>query len=385
MKRSLPLKSFLSHGIPSEWGHSQKEISREVGTILPWCYLKAGDLDTTSAFLFLYGSISTFTSSFCFRPKTHSVLFLLFPLFPLAFLRTKMPPELKDSKNGPIIESVPRKPSSLLGLQDEQHHPDQSFYYKRPSFLNRIYLSGVIHRPNDLLFLGHGLISILWTLVCLLLVDLPFLITTRFHTNSERHPVTWGAFYSFCMSMSRACSSSVHNVAQLRLVSNIITWFVPVRMLLLPSNSYSVKYNVQIKVHLNTLLEPERKTLAPTRARLNLNNSLDGTHRNPVNPSSEYLASFLPDNHPQNLGRLANLPEESGALDEDGTYTLRGEWIEALDDPIKEEDRTRRDGARRPSRSNVVILYCHGGGHVFCSASFHREVVTRMLLEVWVE
>jgi hypothetical protein len=156
-------------------------------------------------------------------------------------------------------------------------------------------------------------------------------------------------------------------------------------MLLLPSNSYSVKYNVQIKVHLNTLLEPERKTLAPTRARLNLNNSLDGTHRNPVNPSSEYLASFLPDNHPQNLGRLANLPEESGALDEDGTYTLRGEWIEALDDPIKEEDRTRRDGARRPSRSNVVILYCHGGGHVFCSASFHREVVTRMLLEVWVE
>ncbi|KAG0298271.1 hypothetical protein BGZ96_001237 [Linnemannia gamsii] len=293
-----------------------------------------------------------------------------------------MPPELKDPKNGPIIEPVPRKPSPLLDPQDKQQHPDQSFYYRRPSFFNRIYLSGVIHRPNDLLFLGHGLISIIWNIVGLLFVDLPFLFTTRFRTNSERHPITWGAFYSFCMSMSRACSSSVHNVAQLRLVSNIISWFVPLRMLLLPSNSYSVKTNVQIKVHLNTLLEPERSTLGPTRARLNLDNSFNGIHRNPVNASPEYLASFLPDSHPQNLGRLANLPEESGDLGEDGTYTLRGEWIEALEDPNQEEDRTRRDGGRRPSRSNVVLLYCHGGGHVFCSATFHREVVTRMLLEI---
>ncbi|KAF9149541.1 hypothetical protein BG015_008664 [Linnemannia schmuckeri] len=293
-----------------------------------------------------------------------------------------MPPELRDPKNGPLIEPVPRKPSPLVDLH-EQEQPNQSFYYKRPSFFSRIYLTGVIHRPNDLLFLGHGLVSIIWTLVCLLIVDLPFLITTRFRTNSERHPVSWGAIYSFCMSMSRACSSSVHNVAQLRLVSNIITWFIPLRMLHLSSSSYSVKPNVQIKVHLNTLLEPERKTLAPTRARLNLDNSFDGIHRNPVNPSPEYLASFLPDN-PHNLGRLANLPEESGDLNQDGTYTLRGEWIEALDDP--KENRTRRDGregaAGRAPRSNVVLLYCHGGGHVFCSATFHRQVVTRMLLEI---
>ncbi|KAG9067342.1 hypothetical protein KI688_012125 [Linnemannia hyalina] len=287
-----------------------------------------------------------------------------------------MPPELKDPKNGPIIAPVPHKPSPLMGLheqQQEQRQPDQSFYYKRPSFFNRIYLSGVIHRPSDLLFLGHGLISVLWTLVCLLIVDLPFLVTTRFRINSERHPVSWGAFYSFCMSLSRACSSSVHNVAQLRLVSNIIAWFVPLRMLHLSSNSYSVKSNVQIKVHLNTLLEPERKTLAPTRARLNLDNSFDGIHRNPVNPSPEYLASFLPDN------RLANLPEESGDLDQDGMYTLRGEWIEALTDPNEEG---RGGAARRGPRSNVVVLYCHGGGHVFCSATFHRQVVTRMLLEI---
>lgn len=296
-----------------------------------------------------------------------------------------MPPELKDPKNGPIIKPVPHKPSPLLdlhGQQQVQQHPDQSFYYKRPSFFNRVYLSGVIHRPNDLLFLGHGLISIIWTLVCLLIVDLPFLITTRFRTNSERHPVSWGAFYSFCMSMSRGCSSSVHNVAQLRLVSNIITWFVPLRMMHLSSNSYSVKPNVQIKVQLNTLLEPERKTLAPTRARLNLDNSFDGIHRNPVNPSPEYLASFLPDN-PHNLEGIANLPEESGELGQDGTYTLRGEWIEALADSNEEARKEGRGGVtRRGPRSNVVLLYCHGGGHVFCSATFHRQVITRMLLEV---
>lgn len=297
-----------------------------------------------------------------------------------------MPPELKDHKNGPIIASVPHKPKPLMDFhgqqQEQQQQPDQSFYYKRPSFFNRIYLSGVIHRPNDLLFLGHGLISIIWTLVCLLVVDLPFLIATRFRTNSERHPVSWGAFYSFSMAMSRACSSSVHNVAQLRLVSNIITWFVPLRMLHLSSNSYSVKPNVQIKVHLNTLLEPERKTLAPTRARLNLDHSFDGIHRNPVNPSPEYLASFLP-NNPHNPGRLANLPEESGDLGRDGTYTLRGEWIEALTDLNEEASRENRGGAAmRGPRSNVVLLYCHGGGHVFCSATFHRQVVTRMLLEL---
>ncbi|KAG0072582.1 hypothetical protein BGZ89_004851 [Linnemannia elongata] len=290
-----------------------------------------------------------------------------------------MPPELKDHKNGPIIAPVPHKPKPLMDFhgqqQEQQQQPDQSFYYKRPSFFNRIYLSGVIHRPNDLLFLGHGLISIIWTLVCLLVVDLPFLIATRFRTNSQRHPVSWGAFYSFSMAMSRACSSSVHNVAQLRLVSNIITWFVPLRMLHLSSNRYSVKPNVQFKVHLNTLLEPERKTLAPTRARQNLDHSFDDIHRNPVNPSPEYLASFLP-NNPHNPGRLANLPEESGDLGRDGTYTLRGEWIEALTDLNEEASRENRGGAAmRGPRSNVVLLYCHGGGHVFCSATFHRQVL----------
>ncbi|KAF9928065.1 hypothetical protein FBU30_002665 [Linnemannia zychae] len=289
-----------------------------------------------------------------------------------------MPPELKDSKNGLVVEpkQTPSKLSMDIDHLPQQFCEDESFYYKPPSYFRRIYLSGIIHRPSDLLFLGHGLFSVIWTLICLLIVDLPFLISTRFRKNSPRHPVSWGAFYSFCMAMSRACSSSVHNVAQLRLVSNIITWFVPLRMLHLSKDKYRVKPNVQIKVHLNTLLGPERKTLAPVRAQLNLNHFQSIRPRNPVNPTSKYFASFLPD--PLNT-RLANLPEESGNLDLDGTYTLRGEWIEAL----VEKTQSKKIGAKvARKKSNVVLLYCHGGGHVFCSATFHRQIVTRMLLEL---
>ncbi|KAF9292086.1 hypothetical protein BGZ68_000073 [Mortierella alpina] len=164
-----------------------------------------------------------------------------------------------------------------------------------------------------------------------------------------------------------ASSSAAYNAAQLRLVSRIIAWFVPLRMLHL--SGYSVKANVRIKVHLETLLQPERKSLSGTRARLGIT---ENQHQgiNPLNPSPEFFASFVRDSN--NKGRLTNLPEESGALDRDGSYFLRGEWIEALEDPKK---------CKNAKRSNVVLLYAHGGGHVFCSATFHRQMVTRLLLE----
>ncbi|KAF8917129.1 hypothetical protein BGZ58_005162, partial [Dissophora ornata] len=173
------------------------------------------------------------------------------------------------------------------------------------------------------------------------------------------------------MALSRACSSSVYNVAQLRIVSNIIALFIPLRML--PLSNYSVRPNVQFKVHLDTLLKPERKSLRETRKQLGQHGGAQG--RNPSNPSPMFLTSFLPDDSNTNK-RLANLPEESGVLDHDGTYTLKGEWIEALEDPKRLSE--RNGGAKK---SDVVLLYAHGGGHVFCSATFHRQLVTRMLLE----
>ncbi|KAG0350828.1 Alpha/Beta hydrolase protein [Gamsiella multidivaricata] len=272
-----------------------------------------------------------------------------------------MPPEPREYKD----DVLPRKPSSQKSAKS---FPSSG--PKAPTFSDRLYLAGVLHRPIDAAFLLGGLGSCVWTAVCMLVLDIPFLIWTRFSVNSERHPISWGPIFSFCMAMSRASSSAVYNVVQLRMVSNIISWFIPLRMLHL--SNYKFDPNVRFKVHLDTLLIPERKTLFYTRRELGHN----GGHRgkNPSNPSPEYLASFLPDE--DKTGRIPNLPEESGPLDMDGTYTMKGEWIEALEDPthLPNDDKEAK-------RSNVVVLYAHGGGHVFCSAKFHRQLVTRMLLE----
>ncbi|KAI9232803.1 MAG: alpha/beta hydrolase fold-domain-containing protein [Podila humilis] len=244
-----------------------------------------------------------------------------------------MPPQLKDHKGSSHSSSS----TSSMGRRTKKNskHPNHrsTYVYKRPSLLNRIYLAGLIHRPNDIYFLFHALVSIIWTVFQLLLIEMPLLIRTQFKTNSIHHPVSWGPFYSFCMA-----------------------------------RNYSIKSNVMFKVHLETLLQPERATLLKTRKALGLNtNGRRHQHRNPSDPSPEFFASFLPETETK-AGRLANLPEESGPLDEDGTFTVRGEWIEA-----REEDGRKR--------SNVVLLYLHGGGHVFCSATFHRQMVTRLTLE----
>ncbi|KAI1318261.1 hypothetical protein EDD11_006957 [Mortierella claussenii] len=179
------------------------------------------------------------------------------------------------------------------------------------------------------------------------------------------------------MTVSRASSSSVYNVAHLRFVSNIISWFIPLRMMYLNKNTYHVQADVAFKVHLDTLLQPERETLRETRMRLGLDTEEgSGRRRNPLDPSSAFLRSFLPGGGQGH--EPANLPEESGVLDQDGSYIMRGEWIEALEDSSVELN--EKNGDERP-RSNVVLLYAHGGGHVFCSAKFHRQLVTRMLLE----
>lgn len=123
-------------------------------------------------------------------------------------------------------------------------------------------------------------------------------------------------------------------------------------MVYLWRRNYSIKPNVMFKVHLETLLQPERATLRKTRNALGLNtNGRRHQHRNPSDPSPEFFASFLPDTETKGK-RLVNLPEESGPLDQDGTYIVRGEWIQAL-----EEDKGRK-------RSNVVLLYIHGGKRV---------------------
>ncbi|KAI9242205.1 MAG: alpha/beta hydrolase fold-domain-containing protein, partial [Podila humilis] len=56
-----------------------------------------------------------------------------------------------------------------------------------------------------------------------------------------------------------------------------------------------------------------------------------------------------------------------------GNYQLKGEWIEALTDPKKPDTRPR---------SKTVILYFHGGGHVFLSPASHRNFLSRLARDV---
>ncbi|KAG0345467.1 hypothetical protein BG004_003681 [Podila humilis] len=271
----------------------------------------------------------------------------------------------------PQFRAKPRSPPSSSSRNQKHHSHQTPFVHKPASFWNRIYLTGFIHRPIDLYFLLHAVYSIFWTIGQLLFVEIPLLVRTQFRANGIHHPISWGPFYSFCMAMSRATSGSVRNVAQLRWVSNILTWFIPLRMLHLRHRHYSVKPNVAFKVHIETLLQPERATLAETRKALGLDAiGRRLQHRNPTAPTPEFFTGFLPNT--QDTQRLANLPEESGLLNQDGTYTIRGEWIEALELP---------GASASPKRSNVVLLHLHGGGHVFCSSTFHRQLVTRLTLE----
>ncbi|KAF9355897.1 hypothetical protein BGX34_010194 [Mortierella sp. NVP85] len=126
-----------------------------------------------------------------------------------------------------------------------------------------------------------------------------------------------------------------------------------------------VTKDVKFKVKLNTLLLPERGTLADLRSKL----KKAGHSDDPMNPSPEYLESM----HPQDPEVLANLPEEAGTIDPDGTYTLHGEWIEALEDLDNPDPRPR---------SKTVILYFHGGGYVFCSTASHRHMLAQLARDV---
>lgn len=124
-----------------------------------------------------------------------------------------------------------------------------------------------------------------------------------------------------------------------------------------------VTRGVQFKVNREILLRPERATLAEVREELRRK----GFSHDPLNPSQAFFESLHPKGGPN--APVANMPEEVGSIDDDGTYTLKGEWIEALDDPKNPDPRPR---------SKTVILYFHGGAHVFCSPKTHTHMLARL-------
>ncbi|KAG0055594.1 hypothetical protein BGZ83_008028 [Gryganskiella cystojenkinii] len=210
--------------------------------------------------------------------------------------------------------------------------------------------------------------AVTWVMLRLHCFELPYLILTRFKYSTLQHPAAWPWWASLFFAVIRACATKIQTMGQLRFVGRFIQTVIPLQMILVKQIKVTTK--VQFKVRLDMLLRPERATLAELRAHLRQQKFSD----DPMNPSPEYLASM----HPRSQGNgepapLANLPEEVGTIHSDGTYKIRGEWIEALVDPKHPDPRPR---------SKTVVLYFHGGGHVFCSPRTHTHLLACLARDV---
>ncbi|KAF9149540.1 hypothetical protein BG015_008663 [Linnemannia schmuckeri] len=238
--------------------------------------------------------------------------------------------------------------------------PPHQRHFPQPSIFQRAHLNGILHRPSDMFFIFRVLTAALWAVVRLHWFELPYHFLTGFKKSSKQHPAEWAWWTSLFFSVIRACGSKVNTMAQVRFVGHVIEYIMQIETFLI--DNVKVTRGVQFKVNRDILLRPERATLAEVREELRRRRSSD----DPLNPSEAFFKSLHPEgpNAP-----VANMPEEVGSIDDDGTYTLKGEWIEALDDPKNPDPRPR---------SKTVILYFHGGAHVFCSPKTHTHMLARL-------
>ncbi|KAG0217247.1 hypothetical protein BGX31_000303 [Mortierella sp. GBA43] len=258
----------------------------------------------------------------------------------------------------------PHRPLPTVALKKQQLQQQLRNPFPPPSFLQRAYLKGILYKPQDVVFLVRILVMAVWALIRLHSVELPFLILSRFKYSSLQHPLGWRWGWSIVMSLVRSTGTQFRTIGQLRFLGLFIDGFLPLQALLI--RKIKVYRNVQFKVNLDVLLRPERASVAKIRQELRDRGYSDDV----MNPSREYFASLhLPAHGPH--AQLSNMPDEVGHLSKDGTFTVRGEWIEALVD--KNDPRPR---------SSTVVLYFHGGAHAFLSPASHREFLCRFAKEI---
>lgn len=276
------------------------------------------------------------------------------------------------SRSGTDVPNGKKSPASNVanGTFDAHQKPDidqngnpppHKRQFPQPSIFQRALLKGILHRPSDIFFIFRVLTAALWAVVRLHCFELPYHILTRFKKSSKQHPAEWAWWNSVFFSVLRACGSKVSTMAQVRFVGHFLEGMIQIENYFI--KNVKVTHEVQFKVNREILLRPERATLAGVREELRRKGFSD----DPLNPSEAFFESLHPAGGPN--APVANIPEEVGSINDDGTYTLKGEWIEALDDP--------KNPDLRP-RSKTVILYFHGGAHVFCSPKTHTHMLARL-------
>ncbi|KAF9909079.1 hypothetical protein EC991_009140 [Linnemannia zychae] len=265
-------------------------------------------------------------------------------------------PISKTSNGGHLPDEQQQQKADQTG-----NPPPHQRTFPQPSIFQRALLRGILHRPSDILFIFRVFAAVLWAVVRLHCFELPYHFITLFKNSSKQHPVEWPWITSVFFSVIRAAGSKVKNMGHIRFINHIVEHSMKIEYFFI--DNVKVTRGVQFKVNRDILLRPERATVAEVRDELQRKGGSD----DPLNPSDAFFESLHPQGGPH--APVANMPEEVGAIGDDGTYTLKGEWIEALDDPKNPDPRPR---------STTVILYFHGGGHIFCSPSTHTHMLARL-------
>ncbi|KAF9583188.1 hypothetical protein BGW38_010065, partial [Lunasporangiospora selenospora] len=277
---------------------------------------------------------------------------------------------LADSPNSTMADSLfTKSPRSNFARRPPAHRSR----FPPPSIFQRAYLKGFLHRPSDIIFLIRALMTLVWLLFRLHFIELPYLILTRFKHSTKQHPVAWAWWVSVFFTIIRSVGPTVRSLGQLRFVGLVMEKLISLQFIVDRRSTVKITRGVQFRVKLDVLLRPERATLSGLRAELRKRGASD----DPLNPNQMYFESFHPrpteESIQMSIPPLANIPEEVGALDDDGTFVIEGEWIEALEDPKRPDPRPHR---------KTVILYFHGGGHLFCSPRTHTHYLAGLAKEV---
>ncbi|KAF9433601.1 hypothetical protein BGZ76_009232 [Entomortierella beljakovae] len=271
-------------------------------------------------------------------------------------------PSPNEAKDGNIEEQTSSLDSGRTKLSPSKKK--QSIQIAQQTLLQKAYLKGILQTPRDILFLARLLASAAWAMIRLHCIELPYLMVTFFRRPTKQYVPGWPWWLAISMGFVRAVAPQIRTIGHLRFAGLFVEGFLPLQVLF--HRNVKIEKNVQFRVRLDDLLRHERSSVALIRKQLRENECSDDV----MNPSLEYLNSMhLPSHGPE--AHISNIPEEVGKIDKDGTYVLKGEWIEA----------SYNKNESRP-RSDTVVLYFHGGGHGFLSPASHREYLCRLAKQI---
>ncbi|KAG0289924.1 hypothetical protein BGZ98_003646, partial [Dissophora globulifera] len=114
---------------------------------------------------------------------------------------------------------------------EKKYQPTNPF--PAPKFLQRLSLRGVLYKPSDVAFLIRLVAMAVWVMVRLHMMELPFLIVTRFRRSTMHHPLGWPWWWTITMGLARIVGTQVGSVGQMRFTGLFLEGVLPLQTLLM--------------------------------------------------------------------------------------------------------------------------------------------------------